>query len=55
MADSTQPYHSARHDSDNVYHTDPDCDHANNILERCWCSARRPSKLCDLCNLNQQR
>ena len=51
---SARQFHSAKHDSDNVYHTYYDCQQAENIHERCWCTAKRPSNLCQLCSLRQK-
>ena len=44
-------YHSALHDSDNVYHLDPDCYLARRIHNRCACTSDglKPSKPCPKC------
>ena len=44
-----EQYHSALHDSDNVYHIDQDCSLARNIKKRCACTARTPRKPCPNC------
>lgn len=42
-------YHSALHDSDNVYHVDSDCSLARNIKNRCSCTGRAPRIPCPKC------
>lgn len=42
-------YHSALHDSDNVYHIDPDCSQGRNIKNRCCCTERAPRMPCRYC------
>ena len=49
MSSSQHQYHSALHESDNRYHTNPDCPWLQNIIRICNCSERRPSTECQGC------
>ena len=52
---TTGQYHSALHDSDNVFHIDGDCVFGAQIKLSCRCAERRPEKMCDACELNHLR